>query len=121
MARQAATSSGRKHVGCGCGEADLQRAGLAERDTAGDLRGAFSKLQDAPRFRQEAAPGRRQAHRAAGTLQQRRIDDVLEHLDLPGQRRLGHVQPRGGAAEMQFLRHRDETAELVEVEHRYMP
>jgi hypothetical protein len=46
---------------------------------------------------------------------------VLEHLDLPGQRRLGHVQPRGGAAEMQFFRHRDETAELVEVEHRYMP
>ena len=87
----------------------------------GHLRRAFGELQDAPRLGQEAAAGRRQPHRSARALQERRIDDVLEHLDLPGQRRLGHVEPRGGAAEMQFLRHGDEAAELVKVEHRYWP
>ena len=37
------------------------------------------------------------------------------------ERRLGHVEPRRGAAEMQFLGHGDEAAELAEIEHRYMP
>jgi hypothetical protein len=43
---------------------------------------------------------------------------VLENLDLPGQRRLGHVEPRGGAPEMQLFGNRNKAAELVQVEHR---
>ena len=45
------------------------------------------------------------------------IEDALQHLDLTRERRLRHVQPRRGPAEMQFFRDGGKAAELAEVEH----
>ena len=112
--RQVAVS-GRRRV------TDLERPGLAERDAARDLRCALGEFQYAARLGQEAAARGRQPHRAAGTLQQWRVDDVFQHLDLPGERRLRHVEPCRRATEVQLFRDRDKTAELVQVEHRCMP
>jgi hypothetical protein len=107
-------------VSGGCGVSELERSGLPHGDTTRDLGCAFGQLEDAPCLGQKAAPGGRQAHRAAGALKERRIDNVLEDLDLPAERRLGHVQARGRATEMQLLSDRDKAAELVQVEHRCM-
>jgi hypothetical protein len=41
---------------------------------------------------------------------------VLEQLYLPAQRRLGHAQAFGSAAEMQLFGDGDETVELSQVE-----
>jgi hypothetical protein len=42
---------------------------------------------------------------------------VLEQLDLPRERRLGHVQQHGGAAEVQLGCHGHEAAQLRDLEH----
>ena len=112
---------GQKAVSRGGRKADLERSGLAHRDPARDLGGAFGEFEDPPRLGQEAAPGRRQPHRAAGALQQRRVDDVFENLDLPAERRLRHVEPHRRPAEMQLFGYRDKTPELVQIEHRCVP
>jgi hypothetical protein len=43
---------------------------------------------------------------------------MLQHLDLPAKRRLGHVEPRCRPAEVKFFRHGHETAKLAKIEHR---
>ena len=45
---------------------------------------------------------------------------VLERLNVPGQRRLRHVQPLGGAAEIQVLGDSDKAAKLDQGKHRYL-
>jgi hypothetical protein len=94
-------------------ETDLDRPGLSGGDPARDLGRAFREPQDALRLGQKTSPRGRQPDRAAGALQKRRLDDVLEHLDLPAQRRLGHVEPQCCPAEVKFFRHGDKTAELA--------
>ena len=42
---------------------------------------------------------------------------MLQQLDLARERRLRHVEQRGGAAEVQFGGDRHETSELAELEH----
>src|SRR5206468_6262076 len=74
--------------------------------------------QDARRVDQEGLAGRRQAHVAAVALQEFGADVVLQQPDLAAERRLGHVQAFGGAAEVQLLSHRDEAAELADLKHR---
>jgi len=51
------------------------------------------------------------------SLEQADIEDVLEELDLSAQRRLGHVEPRRGAPEVQLLRDGDKAAHLAQLEH----
>ena len=108
---------GQEAIGGGCRVTDLERAGLSERDPPRDLGRGLGEFEDPPRLGEETAPGRRQPHRTAGPFQERRVDDVLEDLDLPAQRRLGHVEPRRRASEMQLFRDRDKAAKLVQVEH----
>jgi hypothetical protein len=69
----------------------------------------------------KARPAGRQPHRAAGAVQQGDAQDALQQLDLPAERRLGHVQPLGGAAEMQLLGGGHEAAQLTQFEHRKAP
>jgi hypothetical protein len=56
--------------------------------------------------------------RTARTLQEPHAKDAFENLDLPAQRRLGHMESLGGPAEMQLLGGRDEATELTELEQR---
>ena len=44
---------------------------------------------------------------------------MLEQPDLPRQRRLCHMKPLGGAAEMQFFGDGDEAAEVAQFDTRY--
>jgi hypothetical protein len=50
-------------------------------------------------------------------VQQPHAEAVLEGLDGLAQRRLRHVQPFGGATEVQLLGHRDEVPRLAHVHH----
>jgi hypothetical protein len=50
-------------------------------------------------------------------VEQFNLHDAFEHLNMPGQRRLGHVEPCGRAPEMQFLGHRHKAAQLNQFEH----
>ncbi len=56
-----------------------------------------------------ATPAGGERDRSGGAVDELHAELVLELLDLPAQRRLRHVQPLGGAAEVQFLRDGDET------------
>nr|WP_257817290.1 enolase C-terminal domain-like protein [Phenylobacterium sp. J367] len=103
-------------VGRRRGEADPQGADLAGVRPLGDRHGDVGLAQDPLGLRQETPAGRGQAYAAAVPLQQRHVEDALQNLDLPAERRLGHVQPRRGAAEMELLGHGHEAAEVGEVE-----
>ncbi len=65
---------------------------------------------------EEDVTGRGQPHSPAGPVEQPDPERSLEPLDLPGQRRLGQIQPGGGPAVVQFLGDGDETTELLERE-----
>jgi hypothetical protein len=54
---------------------------------------------------QEGAPRVRQAHVPSRSCQELRAKLPLELADRDAQRRLCHVQPLGGPAEVEFLRH----------------
>ena len=105
-----------KAVAAGGGEAQGDGAGLAAGDAAGGQRRAFGQAQDAARFQQEHPARRGQFHGAAGAVQQLDPQHMFQKLDLPRQRRLGHVHARGGAAEMQFLGRGDKAAKLAQFE-----
>jgi hypothetical protein len=53
---------------------------------------------------------------SARAQEQRRAERVLELADLVAQRRLRDVQPRGGAAEVEFLGDGQEVAEQARLE-----
>jgi hypothetical protein len=69
------------------------------------------------RLDQEGPSGRRQPHRPAGPVQQDHAEDALQQLDLPAQRRLGHVQTLRRPPEVEFLGDGDEAPQLAEFEH----
>ena len=48
----------------------------------------------------------------------RHVEGVLQELDLPAEGRLRHVEPYGGAAEVQFFRDGNKATQLVQLEHR---
>ena len=58
---------------------------------------------------------RGQRDAALGADEQGLADLVLQRADGLAQRRLGHVQAFGGAAEMQLLGHGDELAKMAQV------
>ncbi|CAM2188013.1 conserved hypothetical protein [Burkholderia orbicola] len=98
-------------------ESERDAPGPAVRDALRGLLGARGEFEDVPRVAQEAFAGRGQAHLPAAALEQRDAERVLEQLDLPAERRLGHEEPPGRAAEMQFFGDRDEAAKLVQFNH----
>lgn len=110
--------AGQQGIAGGGRAAERDRSRFAPGHPPGGQPRALGKLEDAACVRQERPPGRRQPHRPAGALQQQDAERVLKQLYLPAQRRLGHVQSRGGAAEMQLPGDRDEAAQLAEFEHR---
>ena len=75
-----------------------------------------ARPQDAARLEQEHAARRGQRDGAAGAVQQAHPQHMFQQLDLPAQRRLGHVHARRGAAEMQFLGGGDKAAKLPQFE-----
>ena len=79
--------------------------------------GGLRQPQDSQGLGQETAPGGGEADRAAGPVEELDVEDAFQHLDLPRERRLRHVQPGGGTPEMQFLRDGGKAAELTEIEH----
>ena len=101
----------------GGGEADAQQARAARGDAAGGDRGAVGERQQPPGLVQEGRAGGRQLNLPVVAFQQFRADAPLQFLDLPAQRRLGHVQPFGRAAEVEFLRDGDESGQLVKGKH----
>jgi hypothetical protein len=78
-----------------------------------------SGRQEADSSRRRAS-GSSQCHLAPAALEQGRTQRFLEGGNGLRQRRLGHVQALGGAAEMQLFGDGDEIAQLAEVDiHRY--
>src|SRR4051794_5154424 len=63
---------------------------------------------------EEHVTGRRQPHPAAGAVEQPDVERALQALDLPGQRRLGQIQPLRGPAVVEFLGDRDESPKLLQ-------
>ena len=93
------------------GEADDDGAEIARGNALDRLRRALGQLQDAARVGQEGHPGRGQGDRPGGAVDELHAELALELLDLPAQRRLGHVQPLGGPPEVQFLGDGDEAGQ----------
>jgi hypothetical protein len=54
----------------------------------------------------------------SGANEQARADLLLELPDRHAERRLGHVQARGRATEVQLLRDDDEIAQVAQLRHR---
>jgi hypothetical protein len=74
-------------------------------------------MQDGPRLEQEGLTRRRKPDKAAGSLEQLHAENLLQLLYLPAKRRLGHIQSKGGAAEVQLLRECHKGTELGQFEH----
>ena len=95
-------------------EVDAQVAGLAGVDPARGGDRAVELAQQLTGVAQERLPGGRELHPAAGPRQQLAAELFLQRADLLAEWRLGDVQPRGGAAEVQLLRDRDEISQLAQ-------
>ena len=86
-------------------------------DTRRASSGAASASESSRRAStRNTSPAAVSAHPPVVPLEQLGAHDALELLDLPAQRRLGHLQPGGGPAEVQLLGDGDETAELLQRE-----
>jgi hypothetical protein len=79
------------------------------------VRGAVEVGQHRPRVAQEGLSRRGHLHAPARPREQLAAQLVLQQPDLVAQRRLGHVEPLGGAAEVQLLGDRHEIAELTQL------
>ena len=66
------------------------------------------------RLGQEKAAGFGQRHGTAGAVEQAHLQLLLQRADLLAERRLGHAEAFRGAAEVQFLGHGDEVAEVTQ-------
>ena len=94
-------------------EADPQPPGLAGVDPARGGDRAVELGEHRPGVAQERLAGRRQLDPPARAGQQREPELVLQRPDLLAERRLGDVQPRGGAPEVQLLGDGDEITQLA--------
>ena len=95
-------------------EGDPQDARLAGVDRAGGGDGHVELGEHGAGVAQEGLARRGQLHPAARALQQRAAELGLERVDLLAERRLGDVQSRRGAPEVQLLGDGDEIAKLAE-------
>lgn len=98
-------------VGADRGEPEPQRPDLAGGGPAGRFRCRLDQREHPAGVVEEGGAGRRQPDTAI-TLQQTDTQDPFQALDLPAERRLGHLQPGRGPAEVQLLGDGDEPAEL---------
>ena len=99
------------------GERDPQVPELAGRGALGVLGGAFGVRQRPARAFQERASGVGELDLAGGPEEQVDSEVPFELPDRRAERRLGHVHAPRRAAEVQLLRHRDEVAQVAELDH----
>src|SRR6185437_13534824 len=79
--------------------------------------GAVALGEQAARLGEEHAARRRELDRALGAGQQLDADRLLKPLDGVAQRRLRHMEPRRGAAEMELLGDDDELRQPAQRDH----
>jgi hypothetical protein len=72
-------------------------------------------VQSAPRAIDQRPSRRRELHGARGSDKERIPDFFFQVPDLLRQRRLRHMKPAGGAAEMQLLGNGEEIAQVAEI------
>ncbi len=102
-------------------EAHRQPAGHAAAGAARGGERALHLRQHAVRLVEQHAAWLRQLDLASRALEQHDAELFLERADHLAKRRLRHVQPVGGAAKAEFLRHGDELAQLAQVCHAAAP
>ena len=95
----------------GRGEADDDGAEVAFGDALDGLGRTFSELEDASRVGEEGDAGGGERDRPGGAVDELHAELALELLDLPAQRRLGHVEAFGRAPEVQFFGDGDEAGQ----------
>ena len=96
------------------GKADAQRACNAFRHAPRCNAHAVRLRQRLARFGQDRAARVRQPHLVLGAVEKPSAKLVFQLPDLLAQRRLRHVQPRGRAREVQFLRDGHEIPQMSE-------
>ena len=101
-------------MGGGRRESDDDGAEVAFGDSLHGLRGALGELEDTSRVGKKGDAGGGEGDRPRGAVDELHAELALELLDLPAQRRLGHVQALGGAPEVQLLGDGDETGQSGE-------
>ena len=97
-------------------KAQLNQSRLATVDPLSRDGGALTQSQDAPRIGQKRPACRGELDGAAGPRKELDIKRVLQHLDLPAQRWLGHIEALGGVSKMKILTHGHKAAKLFEFE-----
>ena len=96
------------------GEADLHLAQFAELRTARDIGRLVDLRQHQTRLLEEQPARLAELDPTIGTLEQASPQLLLQCLDLLAEGRLGDAQQLCGAAEVQFLGHRDEVAQVTQ-------
>jgi hypothetical protein len=113
-----ATSEFTKHIddrampGHGRGDADSKRTGLAKGNPFGASPRLIDVLQDTSRITQEQLPRCTQSNAAWQSVEQEESDLPLHILDLPRQRGLRNMEPRGRATEVLLFPDRDEIPQM---------
>ena len=95
-------------------KADAQAPELAVAQTAGGDREILGSAEHLARLLEQQLAVGREAHRPAGSHEQRHAERLFELLNPFGQGRLGDVQPRGGPREMEFVGERRERRQGLE-------
>ncbi|KPW92608.1 hypothetical protein ALO79_200383 [Pseudomonas syringae pv. castaneae] len=98
-------------------ETDGDRADVALGKAPGGRGGLLRLLQQVLRFDEKSPAGGSEGNAAGAAGEQFDAQVMLQQLDLPAQGRLGHVQPFGGAAEIEFRRDGGKAAQLGEFKH----
>ena len=96
---------------------DPQVTELAGRRALGVLGRPLGIRQRAPRSLKERATGVGEPHLAGRSGEEIDPEVAFELSDRGAERRLGHVHPLRGAAEVQLLRHGDEVAQVAQLDH----
>ena len=99
------------------GEPHADPASAPLRVMPGHGHSILGKGQNLPRLRAKSLSRGCQLDTAIGAVEERELQRVFEHLDLPAEGRLRDVQPSGGAAEVQFLGQNEKRVQLFELEH----
>ena len=101
--------------------ANPQYSGLATLEQARPLADGFDLCQHTTEPPQEVFALRCQLDTAADTVEQLHPQLGFEPLDLPGGRRLGQVQPGGGASEPAMIGNCDKRAQVRQVHFGHIP
>ena len=105
----------------GGGESDPQLAAFAGLGQCHGGPGGGDLRHDAPGMVEKDAAGRGDRHASLAAVEQLAAHLAFELLDLQAERRLADIETLGGAAEIQFLRHRDEVAQMPYLHTQFLP